>query len=501
MLTKSRSAYIASGVGLLLVWQLSRTAIPIPAAVKRKRSILWIIAGVMASVLLAVALLGGPGGVLLAKATKSFGYRVQYWQSSLHMIADHPIVGCGPGNFQNVYSQYKLPEAAEEVADPHNFLLEIAATAGLPAALAFLAVLGCFARSVVSGQWSVASGRWSVASKSEISNLKSEISNFKSQISGSPNPQSLIPNPSSSALLFSGAIFGFLLSVPVGMLSAAPQSFVVLLLGLPLAIVAMLLLRGWVRDGRLPTWLPVVGVVVVLIDLSTTGGIAYPSIAGSFWLLLVLGLQNDRPHTLRPIAARILFVAFLALAGMCYFTAYSPVLSCQAQLRLAEREPVPSVEHLEAAAAADPWSAEPWRQLAAVEFERWRQQPNPKTFERFELAIGRSIELAPNSATAWLTAGDFYVQAFSRVEQTDPKMAAFFLNRARSAYGEAVRLYPNNATFRAKLADAYRAEGDISGFRREAKAALRLDNLTPHIDKKLPADTRKRLVQDLDGKL
>ena len=31
------------------------------------------------------------------------------------------------------------------MADPHNFLLEIWATAGTPAALAFLAVLGCFA--------------------------------------------------------------------------------------------------------------------------------------------------------------------------------------------------------------------------------------------------------------------------------------------------------------------------------------------------------------------
>ncbi len=26
------------------------------------------------------------------------------------MIADHPWLGCGPGNFQEVYTQYKLPE-------------------------------------------------------------------------------------------------------------------------------------------------------------------------------------------------------------------------------------------------------------------------------------------------------------------------------------------------------------------------------------------------------
>ena len=61
------------------------------------------------------------------------------------MIADHPWLGCGPGNFQNAYTRYKLPEASEEIADPHNFLLEIWATAGTPAALAFLAMLACFA--------------------------------------------------------------------------------------------------------------------------------------------------------------------------------------------------------------------------------------------------------------------------------------------------------------------------------------------------------------------
>ena len=68
------------------------------------------------------------------------------------MIADHPWPGCGPGNFQEVYTEYKLPKASEEIADPHNFLLEIWATAGTPAALAFLGVLGCFAWSTLRGE-------------------------------------------------------------------------------------------------------------------------------------------------------------------------------------------------------------------------------------------------------------------------------------------------------------------------------------------------------------
>ena len=104
----------------------------------------------VAAVLLAAAVaVGTLDRDRLAQASKSFGYRLQYWQSSLQMIADHPWLGCGPGNFQDAYTRYKLPEASEEIADPHNFLLEIWATAGTPAALAFLAVLGCFAWSTL----------------------------------------------------------------------------------------------------------------------------------------------------------------------------------------------------------------------------------------------------------------------------------------------------------------------------------------------------------------
>jgi hypothetical protein len=45
-----------------------------------------------------------------------------------------------------------------------------------------------------------------------------------------------------------------------------------------------------------------------------------------------------------------------------------------------------------------------------------------------------------------------------------------------------------------------RADGDEDGFRREAEAALRLDGLTPHSDKKLPEKVRLRLAQDLGRK-
>ena len=299
-------------------------------------------------------------------------------------------------------------------------------------------------------------------------------------------------------MILTGGAIGFLLSVPVGMLSAAPQGIAAVLLGLPLAVATMLLLRGWIHDGAMPRWLPAVGVVVLLVDLSTTGGIGFPSVAWSLWLLLALGLQGEPPRALRPIIGWFVLLAVVVMAVACYRTAYSPVLGCQARLRLAEREPTRAVEHLQAAAAADPWSAEPWRQLAAVEFERWRQQPNQDTFDRFERANAKALELAPNSAPAWLAAGDWYSRAFSKTDRDGKKDAASLIARAQSAYGEAVRLYPNSALYRAKLAESHHAAGDEADFRREAQAALRLDDLTPPSEKKLPEDVRKRLLQAFD---
>ncbi len=81
---------------------------------------------------------------MLSEAGKSLGYRLEYWQATWAMIGDHPWFGCGPGNFQDAYMRYKLPQASEEIQDPHNLFFEVWATAGTPAMLALLAVLGLF---------------------------------------------------------------------------------------------------------------------------------------------------------------------------------------------------------------------------------------------------------------------------------------------------------------------------------------------------------------------
>ena len=47
-------------------------------------------------------------------------------------------LGVGPGNFAGPYLKYKLPQASEEIVDPHNLFLEVWAAGGF---LAFLCLV------------------------------------------------------------------------------------------------------------------------------------------------------------------------------------------------------------------------------------------------------------------------------------------------------------------------------------------------------------------------
>jgi len=478
LLTKSRSGYLAAGLGLVLAWLLCR---------ERKGRPGWKLpAGVAALGALLMAAAVASGGLdrqVLSEASKSLGYRVQYWQSTLRMITDRPLVGCGPGNFQDAYTAYKLPEASEEVADPHNFLLEVWATAGTPALLALLAVLGCFAWTSFSIQHSAFSIQHSPESPDSDS---------------LPEGEATIDSP---AYVFGGAGCGFLLAVPLGLMSAAPPGLSAVWLELPLAAGCVAVLAGWVYGGRMPAVLPAVGALVLLVNLLAAGGIGFPAVAGSLWLLLALGLNTagaDRPpQTLPRISAVAVLVVALAVAVACYATAYGPVLRCQAELRRAQEASAQgnlaaAEKHLRVAVKADPLAAEPRHQLVAVAASRWRQKRTAETLRQFDRYLDRYdqvlADLAPNSSRAWLAAGELHEEVYWATGRRGD------IDRAIEAYSRAVALYPNSGLCRARLALAHQAASDLRSFRDQADWALRLDEQTPHADKKLPPKLRRRLV-------
>ena len=465
ILTKSRSAYVATFLGLLLVGLFcrrgkTRLGWKLPAAVTASVAIL----------IAAVMLAGGLDVQVASEASKSLGYRLQYWQSTLRMIADHPLMGCGPGNFQDTYTRYMLPEASEEIADPHNFLLEVWATAGTPALLALLAVLGCFAIALVRRGHRLGSEQ----------DLSAHVPTGETD---------------ATPYVLGGALCGFLLAVPIGRIGSAPPGIAAVLLGLPLAAVAVVLLWRWIDDGLLPYVLPAIGVVVLLTNLLAAGAMAFPGVVGPFWLLAAMSLnmtETARPAMLPRSAGLAALGVTMCLALTCSASAFRPALRSQTAMRLAEEDRRRAVEHLKEAAAADPLAAGPWEQLGLLAFDRWLAQRAPEAFDEFESSMKTALDLAPDSAATWQACGDRYWQAFAETGRKET------LQKAVSSYSRAVELYPNHAPAVASLAMALRAAGDETGFRRHAARALRLeDRQSPHPDKRLDDRLRDELRRGL----
>lgn len=496
--TKSRSGYIAVGVGfLLLLWLFSASQ---RARISRK---LWTV-GLTLVIVAGAAALAIEGPAVFRRAAKSFGYRVQYWQSSLALIAEHPWLGCGPGNFQETYTAYKLPDASEEIADPHNFLFEIWTNAGTPAALAFLAMLVCFFRGTIS------------LSRASMKPMETRLAR-EPRTGPHPGPlpkgEGTIVEAAASDVscdgmcqIIIGGVVGFLIALPLGAISAAPPSLAVLAIGLPAAVVAFATLWGWVRNGRLMPMLPAAAVAVLLVDLLTTGGIAFPGVAANLWLLFVIGLggAGDRPVDWRATLSATVVGVGLLIA--CYRTAYQPVVTSHNLMLQVEQslaagpmtagQEASLFEQLEAAAAADPRSADPWRMLAELRFRQWRSDPSADRFARFEAAQDRVTQLSPRSAVEWQMAGIRYLDAAERLAN-DQTFAADANRKAATCFQRAVQFYPNDATARAMLAEAYLRLHQQAEFRREAEKALWLDRVTPHSEKKLPDERRQFLQRQL----
>lgn len=60
--------------------------------------------------------------------------RVAMWRSGLQMIADHPLLGVGPGQVRAWYQHYRRPEAVRpSTGHLHNSPIQIGAERGLPA--------------------------------------------------------------------------------------------------------------------------------------------------------------------------------------------------------------------------------------------------------------------------------------------------------------------------------------------------------------------------------
>lgn len=61
----------------------------------------------------------------------SLNFRWRYWVAAWASVAEHPLLGVGWGNFASAFLEHRLPVSAEEINDPHNFMVRWASELGI----------------------------------------------------------------------------------------------------------------------------------------------------------------------------------------------------------------------------------------------------------------------------------------------------------------------------------------------------------------------------------
>ena len=258
--------------------------------------------------------------------------------------------------------------------------------------------------------------------------------------------------------------------------------------GLPLSVAVAWLLLPWIRSGRLPAAVPLCGMAVLLVNLLAAGGIGFPGVSQSLWLLLALSL-NLSPHrteerSVPRLGVGVLLFSALALVWACHATAYYPVLVSAVNLgRAREYLAAQRYEYAESAAAAaaqaDPYSPEPWELLATIALLKYQGAKSPARLDRFEQALEELLRRDAHSSRRRLQAGDWCLHAFRHTQER------VLIEHALAAYRRGVKFYPHGSLAHARLASAYALAGDAANARLSAQEALRLDGLSPHADQKL----------------
>jgi hypothetical protein len=502
VLTKSRSAWggTAVGLGTLIGLFVIRSK---SEAVHRKLLPILLAGAVILSLLAGVAMTTGALDVeVLTEASMSLSYRLEYWTSTWDVILDHPLFGTGPGNFRDNYLRHKLPQSSEEISDPHQFILDVTANAGLVGLVGLLAFL-----AIVAGRsWKLCRtvkemSDADVASATDSTPLSPGVVRTAIGIaaavtvSGEWLFSGMIPWAVLSVCLLA-AVFGGLISMSLKRSSASAAS---------------------VNEPCVPSIAVMAAMVAVIVHLSAAGGIAMPAVIGVI-LALAAAIFVDASHTSTgsigespqpdtqskrsDISARLgereqygTWLAAALLSGLasvgCTMTAFSPVMQATAQLQLGDYEAISgkparqAIKRYRDAAEADTLSAEPYIRMSQAYLHQWKLTGDSSFFDQSIENAQQARTLSPRSPQvahelgyAWLV----------RAHGTSP-IDQNAIDSAVKELQNAFEMYPTNPTWAAETAQALALAGEPTKASEIAHRALKLDEINRgagHVDRYLP---------------
>lgn len=517
-LTKSRSAWIGLAAGLLvLAWRERRRVRPKTLA----------IAAAVAVAVVAVLVVAGVATrrldlKVLTEAPKSFRYRQEYWIGAWRAITASPSAfwrGYGPGNFSAPYLLHKLPEASEEIKDPHNLVLEVWSTAGFWAVLASAAA--------------IAFGLWNAFGPSRQKGAIEPDERDLHPTTAKPVARDPSAPPDSASWLVIAAGLGWLVVLVVGNINLIEggdfERWMILGTSWLLALACGLPL--W---RRVPLKASTLGAaaVALLVNLTAAGGIGIPTVALAFWttLALALNLRLDRPcSTSHSWGSRMvafgLAAVWAAMLGT-FVGAITPYWRVESALAEADeaiaaaksalRTELPTspkvtaaFERAEAAYEraedADKLSSRPWLGMAALEYLIWDARGGKTEdlrWRKIPIDMLKAVS-APRAANSWVLHRERAFMTGLLLKRLGNNLKPLEVTKYRANVVEAsraaVRLYPTNASLHARLAEASDQIGMTPDALSEGQEALRLDAITPHEDKKLEPAVRDWLNSKLRG--
>lgn len=425
---------------------------------------------------------GGLDREVVAQAPRSLKFRLQYWTGAAKVVRERWFWGTGPGNFRPHYLKYKLPEASEEIADPHNIVLDVWTSGG------FVALCGLALTLIAGARVFVPPGR---AGSSPHSTEAASSAPAATRSSSAAGPLGRGVCMAFVMMLATILFFGGDTDEFVRMTSVAAGCFI-----------AWRVLRVFPHAASQACLAG--SAAALFVHLLGAGGAEMPAVMQCLLLVVALGAAGETQAgptsgtgsrtwpTLSAAAALVLCVA-------CILSAALPTMSSEALMATGDADVArdgifaPAERFYQKAAVTDPLSPLPLERLTELLWLRSKQRPDRMAQDDSEAAVAFGemvIALDPHDAHGYRRLGSLWQTRATRSgAQADAKTAVRW-------FDEAVARYPNLAELRAERAEALATAGDVESAAREAEAALELDAVNRregHADRVLDELTQQRL--------
>jgi O-antigen ligase len=463
------------------------------ALAARVRRAYWVGVGVA---LLAVVAVVGHGLYHHGLPGESLTFRWHYWVGGARLFAAHALAGVGFDNFGLYYLGARLPEAAEEVRDPHNFLVRFAVELGTVGAVLCVAWVGRLAwelvRPVVPPTDAAANERAPQAERPKgdyrgprailtlvaiatLALLVNVISSLDFRADAGYVLNELLQKVSMFALLLIGASLAAIKSLAAPELDARPAPLA--LYGLVAALAAFLVHNlvdfSLFEAGPLTLFALLAGAAV---------GVRTPSAAG-----------RRKRTAAAAVCLGAACAAWLAVAGFVWApTSAAEDDADEAGAALRQKRSNDAVRLLVAARDRQPLNADyPFRAANVL-----LAQGGPAQSQGALELLDQAIRTDPMACEFYLARARYFTRGPGQPLAGTPQVAG----HVERDFARAVELNPNDAAVRAEYADALARFGDRAGAVHQYEEALRYDAmLRPQEPKRMKPERVAEIRANIDA--